>query len=209
MIRHGALSVIWKEGEARNYIIHQAESERDTSENVFEQLASRFDTGSNRMQVRITFKYRNQLGKEDVMQYLDALEGLRSQVYPDESINAKRYEILQRFTDGVRDPILKRELAIVYASEDFLTNPPTVETLRFTARQLQRNRPKVSQPYDHRNAMRSRPHPFVPLSPNKLLVPQGVLPRPMAPTEAPVLPVHPAPSTRCLLQLWAGWTFCS
>ena len=209
MIRHGALSVIWKEGEARNYIIHQAESERDTSENVFEPLASRFDTGSNRMQVRITFKYRNQLGKEDVMQYLDALEGLRSQVYPDESINDKRYEILQRFTDGVRDPILKRELAIVYASEDFLTNPPTVETLRFTARQLQRNRTKVSQPYDHRNAMRSRPHPFVPLSPNKLLVSQGVLPRPMAPTEAPVLPVHPAPSTRCLLQLWAGWTFCS
>ena len=48
---------------------------------------------------------------------------------------------LQRFMEGVRDPVLRRELAIVYASETFLTEPPTVESLRFTTRQLQRNRP--------------------------------------------------------------------
>ena len=72
--------------------------------------------------------------------------------------------------EGVRDPVLRRELAIVYASEAFLTEPPTVESLCFTTRQLQRNRPKTTQfpqPYDPRLAMRSRPHPFAPLPPTK------------------------------------------
>ena len=40
------------EGDARNYIINKAESERDTPEKVFELLASQFGTGGNRMQVR-------------------------------------------------------------------------------------------------------------------------------------------------------------
>ena len=38
------------EGEARNYIINKAESERDTPEKVFELLSSRFGAGGNRMQ---------------------------------------------------------------------------------------------------------------------------------------------------------------
>ena len=147
------------EGEARNYIINKAESERDTPEKVFELLSSRFGDGGNRMQVRQAFQSRIQQEKEDWMQYLDALEGLRSQGFPQETITTKRYEILQRFMEGVRDPALRRELAIVYASEVFLTEPPTVESLRFTTRQLQRNRPKPNQfpqPYDPRLAMRSQ-----------------------------------------------------
>ena len=68
------------------------------------------------MQVRQTFQSRIQQEKEDWMQYLDALEGLRSQGFPQKSITTKRYEILQRFMEGVRDPVLRRELAIVYAS---------------------------------------------------------------------------------------------
>ena len=122
------------EGEARNYIINKAESERDTPEKVFELLSSRFGAGGNRMQVRQAFQSRIQQEKEDWMQYLDALEGLRSQGFPQEAITTKRYEILQRFMGGVRDPALRRELAIVYASEVFLTEPPTVESLRFTTR---------------------------------------------------------------------------
>ena len=173
------------EGEARNYIINKAESERETPEKVFELLSSRFGAGGNRMQVRQTFQSRVQQEKGDWMQYLDALEeGLRSQGFPQESITTKRYEILQRFMEGVRDPVLRRDLAIVYASETFLTEPPTVESLRFTTRQLQRNRPKPTQPqqpYDPRLAMRSRPHPFVPLPPNKMVMPQGVLPPPAPP----------------------------
>ena len=51
------------------------------------------------------------------MQYLDALEGLRSQGFPQEPITTKRYEILQRFMEGVRDPLMRRDLSIVYASE--------------------------------------------------------------------------------------------
>ena len=67
------------------------------------------------MQVRQTFQSRIQQEKEDWMQYLDALEGLRSQGFPREGITTKRYEILQHFMEVVRDPVLRRELAIVYA----------------------------------------------------------------------------------------------
>ena len=185
------------EGEARIYIINKAESERDTPEKVFELISSRFGAGGNRMQVRQTFQSRVQQEKEDWTQYLDALEGLRSQGFPQESITTKRYEILQCFMEGVRDPVLRRELAIVYASETFLTEPPTVESLRFTTRQLQRNRPKPTQPqqpYDPRLAMRSRPHPFVPLPPNKMVMPQGVLPHPAPPSNAPAAPAVVAPA---------------
>ena len=138
------------EREARNYIINKAESERDTPEKVFELLYSRFGAGGNRMQVRQAFQSRIQHEKEDWMQYLDALEGLRSQGFPHKAITTKRYEILQRFMEGVRDPALRRELAIVYASEVFLTEPPTVESLRFTTRQLHAI---VPNPPNSRNPM--------------------------------------------------------
>ena len=167
------------EGEARNYIINKAESERDTPEKVFELLASRFGTGGNRMQVRQAFTTRQQSDREDWMQYLDALEGLRSQGFPEEPVTTKRYEILQGFIEGIRDPILRRELSIIYATETTVSEPHTVESLRFTTRQLQRTRPK-SVPYDPRYAMRSRPHPFAPLPPNKLVFPRGVLSPPPA-----------------------------
>ena len=36
------------------------------------------------------------------MQYLDALEGLRSQGFPHEEVAVRRYEIMQRFIEGVR-----------------------------------------------------------------------------------------------------------
>ena len=204
------------EGEARNYIINKAESERDTSEKVFELLSSRFGAGGNRMQVRQAFQSRIQNEKEDWMQYLDALEGLRSQGFPQEAITTKRYEILQRFREGVRDPALRRELAIVYASEVFLTEPPTVESLRFTTRQLQRNRPKPTQfpqLYEPRLAMRSRPHPFAPLPPPQQ---NGAASWGNA---SPTCEQCPAKSgsgaTRStltcwrVLQLWSNWAFCS
>ena len=192
------------ECEARNYIINKAESERDAPEKVFELLSSRFGAGGNRMQVRQAFQSRIQHEKEDWMQYLDALEGLRSQGFPQEAITTKRYEILQRFMEGVRNPALRRELAIVYASEAFLTEPPTVESLRFTTRQLQRNRPKptqLPQPYDPRLVMRSLPHPFAPLPPNKMVLPQGVMPPPPAsnapPNQAAAPPAARLPAGPC------------
>ena len=186
------------EGEARNYIINKAESERDNPEKMFDLLSSRFGAGGNRTQVRQAFQSRVQQEKEDWMQYLDALEGLRSQGFPQDPIATKRYEILTRFMDGVRDPVLRRELAIVYASEAFLTEPPTVEALRFTTRQLQRGRPKptqLPQPYDPRLAMRSRPHPFATLPPNKMVLPQGVVPPPPA-SNAPLTQAAASPAVR-------------
>ena len=74
------------EGEARNYIINKSEPERDEPDKVFSLLASRFGTGGNRMHVRQTFMSRVQQEKEDWMQFLDALEGLRTQGFPDEPI---------------------------------------------------------------------------------------------------------------------------
>ena len=78
--------------------------------------------------------------------------------------------------ERVRDPTLRREVAVIYASEAFLTDPLTVESLRFITRQLEGNRPKTQEPYDPRHVMRSRPPPFTPVPTNKMLVPQGVLP---------------------------------
>ena len=174
------------EGEARNYIINNTEPERDEPDKVFTLLASRFGTGGNRMQVRQTFMSRIQQEKEDWMQFLDALEGFRTQGFPDEPITTRRYEILQRFIDGVSDPMLGQELAVVYAAESYLTEPHTVESLRFTTRQLQRHRPTTSKPYDPRYAMISRRHPFVP---GKMVhqapgLPQNMLPPNQAQREA-------------------------
>ena len=72
-----------------------------------------------------------------------------------------------------------------------------MESLRFTTRQLQRNRSKPTQPqqpYDPRLAMRSRPHPFVPMPPNKMVMPQGVLPPPAPPSNVPAAPAVVAPA---------------
>ena len=163
------------ENEARNYIINKFEPER-----VFTLPVSRFGTGGNRMQVRQTFMFRTQQDKEYWVQYMDALESLRTQGFPDEPIATSRYEILQRFIDGVRNVKLRQELAVVYAVEIYLTEPPTVESLRFTTRQLPRHhtRPTViKQPYDPRYAIRLRHRPFVP---RKMVhsaqgLPQGIL----------------------------------
>ena len=168
------------EGEARNYIINRSEPERNDPEKVFTLLASRFGTGGNKMHVRQTFMSRIQQEKEDWMQYLDTLEVLRTQGFPDKPITTKRNEILQCSTDGVRDPILRQELAVVYAAESYLTDPPTVESLRYTTRQLQRHRPLFAKHYDPKYAMRSRPQPFMP---GKIIhpapgMPQNVLPPP-------------------------------
>ena len=72
-----------------------------------------------------------------------------------------------------------------------------MESLRFTTRQLQRNRPKPThpqQPYDPRLAMRSQPHPFVPLPPNEMVMPQGVLLPPAPPSNVPAAPAVMVPA---------------
>ena len=56
------------------------------------------------MRIRQTFISRVQKENEDWMQYLNAVEGLRTQGFPDEPITTKRYDILQRFTDGFLIP---------------------------------------------------------------------------------------------------------
>ena len=64
------------------------------------------------------------------MKYLDVLEELRNQGSPNEPNTTKSYEILQGFIEDVRDPALRSELSIIYASETTVTAPPIVEFLR-------------------------------------------------------------------------------
>ena len=59
------------------------------------------------------FMSRVQPDQEDWMQYLTALECLRTQGFPEEPIKTRHYEILQRFTDSVRDPTMRQKLAVV------------------------------------------------------------------------------------------------
>ena len=141
------------EVEGRNYIINQAQSERDTPEKVFELLESRFGTGVNRIQVRQAFMSRCRLlEKENWLQYLDTLEKLRSQGFSNQPITTDCYEILQRFHDVVRDPTLRLDLATIYGSKASVTDPRTVESLRFTTLQLHRNHSKQPQLHDPRYA---------------------------------------------------------
>ena len=90
------------ENEAQDYVTSELEAERDTDEKVFALLARRFGTGSSKIQTQQQFRTRNQSNDEDYMQYLDALEGLRSQVFPNKEATVRRYEIMQRFMEGVR-----------------------------------------------------------------------------------------------------------
>ena len=55
-------------------------------------------------------------------------------------LTTRPYEILHRFMDEISDPVLQRELTVVYATEAYLTDPPTVESFRFTVQELQRRR---------------------------------------------------------------------
>ena len=128
------------ENEARDYITNKSEAERDTDGKVFALLARRFGTGSNKIQIQQQLRTRNQSPDEDYMKYLDALEGLRSQGFPNEEVAVRRYEIMQKFIEGVRSYELKRNLALMYAQEQYVDTPPTVDALRFTVQQYLRMR---------------------------------------------------------------------
>ena len=128
------------EHEARDYITNKSEAEKDTDEKVFALLARRFGTGSSKIHIQQQFRTRNQNSEKDYMQYLDALEGLRSQGYLNEEVTVRRYEMTQRFIEGVRNFELKRNLALMYAPEQYVEAPPTVEALRFTVQQYLRMR---------------------------------------------------------------------
>ena len=110
------------------------------------------------------------------MQYLDALEGLRSQGYPNEEVTVRRYEIIQRFIEGVRNFELKRNLALMYAPEQYVEAPPTVEAIRFTIQQYLRmrgsarsdNYPMIPPPQQQANLPQPNQSPAAPLPAQKM-----------------------------------------
>ena len=65
---------------------------------------------------------------------------MRSQGYPNEEVTVCRYEIMQKFIEGVRNFELKGNLALMYAQEQYVQTLPTVEALRFTVQQYLRMR---------------------------------------------------------------------
>ena len=70
------------ETETREYINNKVEAERESDEKVFAILARRFGTRSNKIHIQQQFRPRNQNSDEDYMQYLNALEGVRTQGFP-------------------------------------------------------------------------------------------------------------------------------
>ena len=72
------------ETESRDFIINKSESERDTPEKVFSMLSRRFGTGSNRTLCLPAFQSprERKMKARDEMQFLDALECLRTQGFP-------------------------------------------------------------------------------------------------------------------------------
>ena len=185
------------ENEAQDYIMNKSEAERDTDEKVFALLARRFGTGSSKIQIQQQFRTRNQSDNEDYMQYLDALEGLRSQGFPNEDVTVRRYEIMQRFIEGVRNFELKRNLALMYAQEQYVDTPPTVEALRFTVQQyLHMRGPIRSENYP---APQQQQQPLLARQQNPILAaaPQApnwqLPPQPVAVRQQP-----PKPSRACV-----------
>ena len=140
--------MVFLANETRDYITNKYEAERDTDKKVFALLARQFETGSNKIQIQPQFRTRNQSNDEDHMQYLDVLEGLRSQGIPNAEVAVKRYEIMQRFIEGVRSFELKRNLALMYAQEQYVDTTPTVKALLITVQQYLRMRgPPRSENY--------------------------------------------------------------
>ena len=185
------------ENEAQDYIMNKSEAERDTDEKVFALLARRFGTGSSKFQIQQQFRTRNQSDNEDYMQYLDALEGLRSQGFPNEDVTVRRYEIMQRFIEGVRSFELKRNLALMYAQEQYVDTPPTVEALRFTVQQYLHMRGPIRTenypaPQQHQEPLlASHQNPIPAAAPQ---APNGQLPlQPVAVRQQP-----PKPSRACV-----------
>ena len=173
------------EHEARDYITNKSEAERDTDEKVFTLLARRFGTGSSKIHIQQQFRTRNQNNEEDYMQYLDALEGLRSRGYPNEEVTVRRYEIMQKFIEGVRNFELKRNLALMYAQEQYVEAPPTVEALRFTVQQYLRMRGS-DRPENYQMAPPQQPQPPQPNQQPKL--PKAIAPPIQQPQQVPPPP---------------------
>ena len=114
-------------------------------------LARRFGVGSNRNLIQRQFQDRTQKPDESHIQFLDALEGLRSQGFAEESENTRRYEILQRFMSGVRDERLREYISCQFAQESKLDNPPTVETLRFSVQEYLKLKATAAPRYERQN----------------------------------------------------------
>ena len=96
---------------------------------------------------------------------------------------------MQKFIEGVRNFELKRNLALMYAQEQYVEAPPTVEALRFTVQPFLRMRGS-SRPENYQMAPPQQPQPPQPNQQPKL--PQAISPPIQQPQQVPP-PLQPAP----------------
>ena len=68
---------------------------------------------------------REQRSGENLMQFLDALESLRSKRYPEDTATRRSYEIMQRFIQGVQSSEFHRVLVEKFSEAKFMEEPPT------------------------------------------------------------------------------------
>ena len=144
--------------EARTFVLNKPEGDRNNVERLFDLLSRRFGSGSGRAQARAAFSSRRQQASETINLFLDELEGLRIRAYPDEERATRDYEILQRFIHGVRDSDLQVMLLTKYNDEKYVTEPPTVEDLRYVTNDYLRVMKDDSRPVPSR-AVGSYPRP--------------------------------------------------
>ena len=95
---------------------------------------------------------------------------------------------MQRFIGGVRNFELKRNLALMYAPEQYVETPPTVEALRFTVQKYLRMRGS-SRPDNHQMAPPQQQQPAQPNLQPKL---PPAIPSPAQHAQQPP-PQQPAP----------------
>ena len=92
-------------------------------------LSRRFRAGIGKAQLRNSLMTREQRRNENLMQFLDALENLRSEGYPEDTAVSRRYEFIQRFIQGVQNSECHRVLAEKFSQTKFMDEPPTEEEL--------------------------------------------------------------------------------
>ena len=72
--------------EAKSYIQAKLDEHIATLEKFFKLLRKRFGAEANRDSVGVAFENRAQIPTDEIEKYLDALESLRSQNYPRETL---------------------------------------------------------------------------------------------------------------------------
>ena len=117
--------------EGKSYMGAKPDDQKATPEQVYDLLRRRFGEVSHDA-ARLTFETRVQAPDEEEGAYLDVVEALRSQAYPEGSSKDREKTIVRKFISGVRDADLKRLLLSLSMTWDMSSEHLTVEQVCIT-----------------------------------------------------------------------------